>query len=126
VAVVEGAGEHCCEYMTGGSVVVLGATGGNFGAGMTGGTAYVFDRDGSFPDRVNPAHVSWLPCSAEDLGELRALIAKHLRLTRSAHARKVLADWEAAKAAFWKVVPTASGAGVGAAAATFSHQARFS
>jgi glutamate synthase domain-containing protein 2/glutamate synthase domain-containing protein 3 len=111
VAVVEGVGEHCCEYMTG---------------GMTGGAAYVFDRNGSFPDRVNPAHVSWLPCPAEDLGELRALIAKHLRRTRSAHARKVLADWETAKAAFWKVVPTGSGAGVWAAAATFSHQARFS
>jgi glutamate synthase (ferredoxin) len=107
-AVVEGAGDHCCEYMTGGLVVVLGETGVNFGAGMTGGAAYVFDDKGTFPERVNPNHVAWLRCPAEDLDQLKALIVAHERLTGSSRARELLKNWNEAKATFWKVMPAVS------------------
>jgi len=103
--VVEGVGDHCCEYMTGGSAVVLGDTGVNFGAGMTGGAAYVFDDKATFPERVNPGHVEWLPCPIEDLDGLKALIVEHERLTGSSRARELLDKWDEARAAFWKVMP---------------------
>jgi glutamate synthase domain-containing protein 3 len=121
-AVVEGAGDHCCEYMTGGTVVVLGETGVNFGAGMTGGAAYVFDDKGIFPERVNPGHVAWLRCPSGDLDELKALIVEHERLTGSSRARELLHNWNEAKAAFWKVLPTVA-AGSRDATATLNNQA---
>jgi glutamate synthase (ferredoxin) len=104
--VVEGAGDHCCEYMTGGSVIVLGETGVNFGAGMTGGAAYVFDDKRTFPERVNPQHVAWLPCPIEDLDGLKARIVDHERLTGSSRARELLDTWDTAKTMFCKVMPT--------------------
>jgi glutamate synthase domain-containing protein 3 len=107
-AVVEGAGDHCCEYMTGGTVAVLGETGVNFGAGMTGGAAYVFDEKGNFPERVNPQHVGWLRCPIEDFDELKALIVDHERLTGSSRARELLDNWNEAKGTFWKVMPKVS------------------
>jgi glutamate synthase (NADPH/NADH) large chain len=118
-AVVEGTGDHCCEYMTGGTVVVLGQTGRNFAAGMSGGIAYVLDEGGDFAKRCNPAMVTLeavLP-SAEQANDgtrhrqtadealLKGLIQKHLDETGSAVARRLLADWENSRARFVKVFP---------------------
>ena len=105
-AVVEGVGDHGCEYMTGGTVVVLGETGRNFGAGMSGGLAYVLDEANNFerhfnPDMVGIARVE----SEEDTAALFALIGRHIQETRSPHAARVLADWENALPRFWKVTP---------------------
>ncbi len=105
IAVVEGTGDHCCEYMTGGTVVVLGDTGVNFGAGMTGGTAYVFDEPGSFPERVNPDHVAWQACPESDLVEVRQLVTEHFQRTESSRARELLARWDSVVQSFWKVAP---------------------
>ena len=105
-AVVEGCGDHGCEYMTGGVTVVLGKTGRNFGAGMSGGIAYVLNSDGSFKDNLNTEMVSLEPVSSgidEDL--LKTMIERHLTLTRSPKARALLADWQNARAMFWKVAP---------------------
>jgi glutamate synthase (NADPH/NADH) large chain/glutamate synthase (ferredoxin) len=106
-AVVEGVGDHGCEYMTGGRVVVLGPTGRNFAAGMSGGVAYVLDEDGSFPARCNMGMVGFEAPDAADAAELRALVEEHLRRTDSAVAARVLADWEGliARQAFVKVMP---------------------
>jgi glutamate synthase (NADPH/NADH) large chain/glutamate synthase (ferredoxin) len=106
-AVVEGVGDHCCEYMTGGRVVVLGPTGRNFAAGMSGGVAYVLDEDGSFPDRCNMGMVGFDELSDADAIELRAMIEEHQRLTDSPVAARVLAEWEEllARGAFVKVMP---------------------
>jgi glutamate synthase (NADPH/NADH) large chain/glutamate synthase (ferredoxin) len=106
-AVVEGVGDHCCEYMTGGTVVVLGATGRNFAAGMSGGVAYVLDEDGSFAARCNMGMVGFEAPSPEDASELRALIEEHGERTGSPVAARVLAGFEAllAKGAFIKVMP---------------------
>ena len=87
-AVVEGVGEHGCEYMTGGVVVVLGATGRNFGAGMTGGTAYVWDADGSFvaEQKFHPEFVETKPldeCACKEQAALRELLHQHVRKTGS-------------------------------------------
>ena len=108
-AVVEGIGDHGCEYMTGGMVAVLGPTGYNFGAGMTNGTAYVYDPDGIFSSRINGESVllEAIP-GASDADQLRALITRHAEATGSEHARSLLADWDAAVAAFWKVIPRAA------------------
>jgi glutamate synthase domain-containing protein 2/glutamate synthase domain-containing protein 1/glutamate synthase domain-containing protein 3 len=107
VAVVEGVGDHCCEYMTGGVVVVLGPTGKNFGAGMTGGVAYVLDRDGAFRERYNTQLITPYPLAAEeDVAALKALIYKHLEYTDSDRAREILADWPKHAAMFLKVCPT--------------------
>jgi Glutamate synthase domain 2 len=106
IAVVEGVGDHGCEYMTGGTVVILGSTGKNFGAGMTGGAAYVLDLAGDFPDKLNPQLVVAERLSAdEDVVALQALIYRHLEVTESPRAREVLNDWENFKTKFWKVVP---------------------
>src|SRR2546425_5391359 len=86
-AVIEGAGEHCCEYMTGGTVVVLGPVGLNLGAGMTGGEAFVYDPTASMPPRVNPELVEHHRPVEEHLAGLRALVERHLELTGSASAR---------------------------------------
>ena len=133
-AVIEGAGDHCCEYMTGGVVVVLGRTGRNFAAGMSGGVAYVIDEDGTFEQRCNLAMVELEPVEAEDkAGEeiygathdlsahglvdvrsdltrfdaerLRELIGNHARYTGSQRANDILANWEAYRGKFRKVMP---------------------
>jgi NAD(P)H-dependent glutamate synthase small subunit len=121
-AVVEGTGDHGCEYMTGGTVVVLGRTGRNFAAGMSGGIAYVYDEDGRFHERCNPAMVSLGPvlsatdqertgsASGRHRGEtderiLRSLIEAHHKWTGSLRAREILDDWDAARGRFVKVFP---------------------
>ena len=105
-AVVEGVGDHGCEYMTGGRVVVLGPTGRNFAAGMSGGIAYVLDEDGGFPARCNLDMVALEPVvSDEDRELLRGLIEEHLTLTGSANARRVLDAWETLLPRFVKVFP---------------------
>jgi glutamate synthase (NADPH/NADH) large chain/glutamate synthase (ferredoxin) len=93
-AVVEGVGDHGCEYMTGGRVVVLGPTGRNFAAGMSGGIAYVLDEHGAFAKRCNMGMVGFEAPSPEDAAELRALIAEHAERTDSPVAARVLADFE--------------------------------
>jgi glutamate synthase (ferredoxin) len=104
--VVEGVGDHGCEYMTGGRVVVLGKTGRNFGAGMSGGVAFVLDEDGDFATRVNMQMLGLEQVEeGEDIESLRSLIQKHLDLTGSARARVILADWPRAAARFVKVMP---------------------
>ena len=134
IAVVEGAGDHCCEYMTGGVVVVLGGTGRNFAAGMSGGIAYVLDEDGTFESRCNLAMVELEPVPEEeeiaekefgrdndleshgrvdvmadmtgkDAERLHLLIANHARYTGSKRAAEILADWERYRPMFRKVMP---------------------
>jgi glutamate synthase domain-containing protein 3 len=102
-AVVEGVGDHGCEYMTGGIVVVLGPTGRNFAAGMSGGVAYVLDEDGSFSSRVSKATVALEPMGAEDDEKVRALVEEHVAHTRSARGRAVLSSW--GKRRFVRVMP---------------------
>ena len=133
IAVVEGAGDHACEYMTGGVVVVLGKTGRNFAAGMSGGVAYVYDPDGNFSELVNHAQVDLMPISTEpdadegtgrpvqrprsvhdfgmgdmlrhDAERLRILVERHQLHTGSAIAGDMLADWDASLKRFVKVMP---------------------
>ncbi len=134
VAVIEGAGDHCCEYMTGGVVVVLGYTGRNFAAGMSGGIAYVLDEDGSFNSRCNLAMVELEPVPEEeqvaerefgiyndleshgrvdvmadltsmDAERLHKLISDHARYTGSKRAAEILADWKRYRPLFRKVMP---------------------
>ncbi len=116
-AVVEGVGDHACEYMTGGSVVVLGETGRNFGAGMTGGEAFVYDENGGFPLRYNTQLVTITRLEAGDGARLRTLVADHARATGSRRARMLLGNWEAHLAKFWKVSPRGAPKSPGAAAA---------
>ena len=104
-AVVEGVGDHGCEYMTGGRVVVLGPTGRNFAAGMSGGIAYVYDVDRRFADRCNAELVDLDVVADEDAEELKGLIAEHAQRTGSLVARNVLASWERARERFVKVMP---------------------
>jgi glutamate synthase domain-containing protein 2/glutamate synthase domain-containing protein 1/glutamate synthase domain-containing protein 3 len=128
-AVVEGTGDHGCEYMTGGTVVVLGRTGRNFAAGMSGGVAYVYDADGTFKSRCNASMVSLEPLASEadqaqaerdlaaagkgrrqhrnrhDDAIVRDLVERHLRFTGSTLALALLDDWEAARGRFVKVFP---------------------
>ncbi|HEX2909675.1 MAG TPA: glutamate synthase large subunit [Chloroflexia bacterium] len=105
-AVVEGLGDHGCEYMTGGRVVVLGRTGRNFGAGMSGGIAYVLDEDGQFKERCNPGMVDLESVEEEnDLAELQELIARHYRYTGSQIAEEILLNWPAYIDRFVKVMP---------------------
>jgi glutamate synthase (NADPH/NADH) large chain len=134
VAVVEGCGDHGCEYMTGGVVVVLGRTGRNFAAGMSGGIAYVYDPEGAFPDRCNHAMVSVEPIDAArgagddphaprqrapsvensgmgdmlrfDSERVRILVERHLLHTGSRRAQYVLDNWEQAIGHFVKVMPS--------------------
>ena len=120
--VVEGTGDHGCEYMTGGTAVVLGKTGRNFAAGMSGGIAYVYDEDGQFAKRCNTAQVALekvLPKAEQEAGIdraiwhrdqadedlLKALIEQHHSWTGSLRAREILDNWEAARAKFVKVFP---------------------
>jgi glutamate synthase (NADPH/NADH) large chain len=104
-AVVEGVGDHGCEYMTGGRVVVLGATGRNFAAGMSGGIAYVYDPDGQFPSNVNYEMVELEHVGGEDEEWLRAAIARHGSFTESAIAERILAAWTVEVSRFRKVMP---------------------
>jgi glutamate synthase (NADPH/NADH) large chain len=121
IAVVEGAGDHACEYMTGGCVVVLGATGRNFAAGMSGGIAYVLDEDGNFESRCNMSMVELEPVTGElgnalthvkddmrthDAERLYKLLENHARYTNSQRAQDILADWETYLPKFHKVMPT--------------------
>ena len=106
VAVVEGVGDHGCEYMTGGRVVVLGRTGRNFAAGMSGGIAYVLDADGSFALNCNfdMVDLEWLE-DVSDLHDVRSLIEQHVALTRSAIGERVLRGWYSAVGRFVVVMP---------------------
>jgi glutamate synthase (NADPH) large chain len=121
-AVVEGTGDHGCEYMTGGTVVVLGQTGRNFAAGMSGGIAYVYDESGDFAQRCNLAMVALEPVLKEadqkakvdvavwhraqsDEAQLKHMLSEHLRYTGSKRARDILDHWESARAKFVKVFP---------------------
>ena len=104
-AVVEGVGDHGCEYMTGGRVVVLGATGINFAAGMSGGVAYVLDENGRFADRCNMGLVGFDEIAEADARELHALVEEHHLRTQSAVAARLLRDWDAALGHFVKVMP---------------------
>jgi glutamate synthase (NADPH/NADH) large chain len=103
IAVVEGCGDHGCEYMTGGLALVLGTTGRNFGAGMSGGIAYVLDEDGAFSSRVNRTLVELEPLAPGDEEELRALVTEHVENTRSTKGRALLGAWTRTR--FVKVVP---------------------
>ena len=104
-AVVEGVGDHGCEYMTGGTVVILGETGRNFAAGMSGGIAYVYDLKGNFREQCNPEMIDLDPVDDEDIKTLRTLIGEHHRLTSSTVAGFLLSDLENQSAAFVKVFP---------------------
>ena len=104
-AVVEGVGDHGCEYMTGGRVVVLGPTGRNFAAGMSGGVAYVYDKGRGFKERCNVELVDLDELVEEDDEEVKALIAEHAARTGSMVARNILASWESARERFVKVMP---------------------
>ncbi len=103
--VVEGLGDHGCEYMTGGRVVVLGPTGRNFAAGMSGGIAYVYDKDRRFERRCNLDLVDLEELSDDDAGEVQALIKEHIMRTGSLVGRNLLASWDRARERFVKVMP---------------------
>ena len=105
-AVVEGVGDHCCEYMTGGKVVVLGKTGRNFAAGMSGGIAYVYDPENKFSNGLcNTETIEFENISEEDATELKAIIEKHVLYTESKKGARLLADWNASLDNFVKVMP---------------------
>jgi glutamate synthase (NADPH/NADH) large chain len=104
--VVEGCGANGCEYMTGGTAVVLGPTGDNFAAGMSGGMAFVYDRDGGFEGRVNPETVVVQRLASahwEDV--VHGLIAEHASETGSQWAAGLLAEWDRTRLAIWQVCP---------------------
>lgn len=106
-AVIEGVGDHGCEYMTGGRVVILGTTGRNFAAGMSGGIAYVLDEANSLAEQCNKGTVNLEAVEdADDITELRQLIEKHLKYTGSAVAERILANWDVCLGQFVKVMPT--------------------
>jgi glutamate synthase (NADPH/NADH) large chain len=105
-AVVEGVGDHGCEYMTGGRIVILGDTGRNFAAGMSGGIAYVYDVRGRFPIHCNKEMVELDPVEAEDIAELKDLIQQHYAYTGSTVAKFVLDDFDNQLQHFVKVFPT--------------------
>jgi glutamate synthase (ferredoxin) len=109
-AVVEGVGDHGCEYMTAGVVVVLGEVGRNFAAGMTGGVAFVLDERGEFQARCNHELVELVRVAEPDSDALRALVERHYEMTGSPRARQLLSDWEQARNLFWQVVTQAEGA----------------
>jgi glutamate synthase (ferredoxin) len=105
-AVVSAVGDHGCEYMTGGRVVILGPTGRNFAAGMSGGIAYVLDEAGEFPRNCNLEMVKLYPLEdPEEIEQVREMIRKHAEYTRSERAWKVLALWEEMVPRFVKVYP---------------------
>jgi glutamate synthase (NADPH/NADH) large chain len=106
LTVVEGVGDHGCEYMTGGRVVVIGETGRNFAAGMSGGLAYVLDEAADFKRRCNTGMVDLEPVvDTEDVETIKDLLARHIRFTQSPVAARLLVDWETAQEQFVKVIP---------------------
>jgi glutamate synthase (NADPH/NADH) large chain len=106
-AVIEGIGDHGCEYMTGGRVVVLGSTGRNFGAGMSGGAAYIWDTAGDFTSKCNTGTFELEAVQSEkDISELKNMIQKHEKYTGSVVARKILDNWSSELQKFIKVMPT--------------------
>ncbi|WP_291800455.1 glutamate synthase large subunit [Lutibacter sp.] len=107
IAVVEGVGDHGCEYMTGGKVIVLGKTGRNFAAGMSGGIAYIYDPKNKFTNGLcNTETIEFDPIEKEDANELKALIEKHVIYTNSNRGKELLNDWENSLSNFVKVMPT--------------------
>ena len=105
-AVVEAVGDHCCEYMTGGTVVILGTTGKNFGAGMSGGVAYVYDIDNTFDQRCNCQMAGLYRIKDEnEFTKLRSMIERHKRFTESSLAARILDQWQEARARFVKIYP---------------------
>ena len=134
--VVEGVGNHGCEYMTGGTVVVLGVTGQNFAAGMSGGVAYIYDMDGQFAKRCNMSMVTLEKVESADAGigkvqhlgqadevTLKGLIQNHADLTDSQRAKAILADWGNQRAKFVKVMPVEYKRALTELAATASKEA---
>ncbi len=105
LAVVEGVGDHACEYMTGGTVVVLGPVGRNLAAGMTGGELFVHDPDGGVPIRLNPELVEARAASTDALARLRRLVERHFEFTGSARAAALLAAWDAHAGEMLQVLP---------------------
>ena len=106
LAVIEGVGDHGCEYMTGGKMICLGSTGRNFAAGMSGGVAYIYDPRGEFPDRCNAGMVALESVvTDEEVEQLRADIAEHKEVTGSPVAERMLADWQNEVKHFVKVMP---------------------
>jgi glutamate synthase (NADPH/NADH) large chain len=103
--VVEGVGDHGCEYMTGGTAIILGSTGRNFAAGMSGGVAYVWDKAGDFNTKLNPELVDLDPLEQEDKDLLKSMLTKHVEFTGSEVAKTFLNDFEASAAAIVKVMP---------------------
>ena len=107
-AVVEGVGDHACEYMTGGSVVCLGGTGRNFAAGMSGGVAYVYDENRDFESKLNRAMVNLYPlieCGDSEISEVKDRVEKHVELTGSEKGKRLLDDWSNIVPQFFKVLP---------------------
>ncbi|NBX24272.1 MAG: hypothetical protein EBR52_09300, partial [Microbacteriaceae bacterium] len=104
-AVVEGTGDHGCEYMTGGRAVVLGETGRNFAAGMSGGIAYVWDAAGTFRPKVNMEMVALEELDQGDLDYVKSRIEKHVEYTDSARGKEILAAWPSEQKKFVKVMP---------------------
>ncbi|MEP7093139.1 MAG: glutamate synthase subunit alpha, partial [Flavobacterium sp.] len=107
IAVVEGVGDHGCEYMTGGKVVVLGSTGRNFAAGMSGGIAYIYDPENKFKNGLcNTETIEFETVEGEDEADLRRLIEKHVLYTNSSRGTDLLNDWATSLDNFVKVMPT--------------------
>jgi glutamate synthase (ferredoxin) len=105
-AVVEGAGDHCCEYMTGGVVVILGSVGRNVGAGMTGGIGYFYDKVGDFEDKLNGEIVKMQRLvTTEGEAQLKTMIERHYELTGSERADEILNKWDTEKGKFWQIYP---------------------
>jgi len=104
-AVVEGVGDHACEYMTGGRIAVLGTTGKNFAAGMSGGIAYVYDPNKEFPELCNPGMVDLDPLEQEDIAQLQGMIEEHMAYTHSTIASTILKNWDEEVMHFVKVIP---------------------
>jgi glutamate synthase (ferredoxin) len=113
-AVVEGAGDHCCEYMTGGVIVVLGGTGRNVGAGMTGGVAFLLDETGGVRPRVNAEIVEVVSITTpQQESLLRSLLEMHVSTTASTKAKALLSDWTNSMSAFKVLVPPSERAAMG-------------
>jgi len=105
-AVIEGAGANACEYMTGGTVAILGAVADNFAAGMTGGMAFVYDADDRFEAMVNPDTVVWGRLASKHWESvLRALVEEHVQRTGSPRSAALLAHWPTARKRFWQICP---------------------
>lgn len=107
IAVVEGVGDHCCEYMTGGNVLVIGEIGRNFAAGMSGGIAYVLDEDDSLKNKIINASLEIDELDEDDVNEVYSMIAAHEKYTQSLKAANLIENWDKAQKKFKKIIPTA-------------------